>query len=281
MKIIKLFVLSGLLITFLSFSSFGQKLKAEEILAKHLDSIGKSELRSPEKSRLAVGDATVTFVSQKNQNALGRIVLASVGAKNFWGLNLNAADYPSEKFSFDGKKAKVGFVRIGERSVLGKFVLSNSQLLEESLLGGTLSSSWALLNFSDKKAKISSDGKKKIDDKEVYAIGYTPKNSDIDITLYFDKDTFRHVRTEYRRMSSAGIGTTPDQSSQFSETRYKVTENFSDYRDEKGLMLPHDYQIIYSITGQNGTTEIKWNFKLNQFAFDQTLDEKTFDAEAN
>jgi hypothetical protein len=54
-----------------------------------------------------------------------------------------------------------------------------------------------------------------------------------------------------------------------------------DSRDEKGLTLPHGYRLVYSITGQNGTTEIEWSFKLSEFAFNQTLEEKTFDAEAN
>lgn len=280
----KFFKFSAFVVLFFmafSFSSFGQKLKAEEILAKHLDSLGSAEARASVKSRMVVGDAAVTFLSQKNQTAQGRIVLASAGEKLFLGMNLNAIDYPSEKFSFDGKKSRVGFVRSNERSVLGSFVLSNDQLLEESLLGGTLSTSWALLNMSAKKAKISSDGTKKIDGKEVYVLGYQPRSSNIDIKLYFDKDTFRHIRTEYRYIHSAGIGTTPDQSSRLNETRIKVTEDFSDFKDEKGLTLPHQYRILYSVTGQKGTTEIEWIFNLKEFAYNQNFDDKTFNADAN
>lgn len=281
MKAIKSSALFVLFLLVFSVTSFGQKIKAEEILAKHLESIGTAGARSWVKSQMIVGDATVTFLSQKNQTAQGRIVLASAGEKNFLGLNLNAVDYPSERFSFDGKKAKVSYVRSGVRSILGNFVLSNNLLLEESLLGGTLSTSWALQNLPAKKAKISSEGIKKIDGKEAYALEYSPRSSDVNITLYFDKDTFRHIRTEYRRVSSAGIGTNPDQSSRFSETRLKVTEDFSDFKDEKGLILPHKYRILYSVTGQNGTTEIEWFFNLTEFAFNQTFDEKTFNAEAN
>lgn len=280
MNHVKSIILSGLCLLFITVSCLGQKLKAEEILAKHLDSIGTAEKRSSVKSILAVGDAQVTFITQKNQSAQGRIVLASSGEKNFWGLNLNAADYPAEKFSFDGKKAKVAFVRTGIRSILGNFVLSNDLLLEESLLGGTLSSSWALLNLPAKKAKISAEGKKKIDGRETYAVNYLAKG-DIDITLYFDAENFRHIRTEYKRISSAGIGRTPEQSSRFSESRIKVVEDFSDFKDENGLTLPHKYQVLYSITGQNGTTEIGWQFVLTQFSFNQNLADSTFDAEAN
>jgi hypothetical protein len=282
MKIFKLSAFFVLFASLLSTTVFSQKMKAEDVLAKHLDSIGTAEARSTNTSRVVVGDANVKFLSQKNQPAQGRIVLASVGEKMFWGLNLNAADYPAEKFSYDGNRAKAGFVRAGTRSILGNFIISNNVILQESLLGGTLSTSWALLNIGNKKAKLSFNGTKKIDGKEVYVLGYSNKGgSDIDITLYFDKETFRHIRTEYKRTSSAGIGLSPEQSSGYSETRLKVIEDFSNFKTEKGLTLPHTYNLLYSISGQKGTTEIEWSFNLNEFAFNQNLADSTFDAEAN
>lgn len=272
------------LFVFLAFaftsSAFSQKMTPEDILAKHLDSIGTAAVRAANTSRIIVGNADVEFVSPKNLPAQGRIVMASAADKLFWGLNLNALDYPQEKFSFDGSKPKVAFVRNGIRSILGNFVVTNDILLQESLFGGTLSTSWALLNLKDKKVKLTSEGRKKIDGRDVYALGYAAK-SDVAITIYFDAETFRHVRTEYKRTSSAGIGTSPDQSSRFSETRIKLTEDFADFKVEKGLTLPHKYRILYSVNGQNGTNEIKWVFNLNEFAFNQKIGDSTFDAETN
>ncbi len=279
MKKFQTFAFLALFLFTFSFSAFSQKMKPEEILAKHLDSISTSAIRTADKTRIIVGNADVVFITQKNLPAKGRIVLASAGEKNFLGLSLNSLDYPSEKFSFDGSKAKVGYARVGVRSVLGNFVSSNNVLLEESLLGGTLSTSWALLDMANKRVKLTNEGTKKIDGRETYALGYAAK-CDLDITLYFDKETFRHVRSKYKRTSSAGIGTTPDQSSRFSESHFKLTEDFSDFKTENGLTLPHNYRLNYSITGQNGTTEIQWSFIFNEFAFNQTLADGTFDAEA-
>ena len=280
MKIFKLstfFVLS----LFLCAAVSAQKMKPEDVLAKHLEAIGTAETRAAVQSMMAVGEASVSFVTQKNQSAQGRIVLASAGEKNFWGVSLNAADYPWEKFSFDGKKTKVAYVRAGQRTILGNFVLTNDMLLDDGLFGGTLSTSWALLRLTENKAKISSDGTKKIDGKETYALSYAAKGSgDVSVTLFFDKETFRHVRTEYTRTSSAGIGTNPNQSSGLRESRIKLTEDFSDYKTEKGLTLPHAYRVYYSISGQSQTTEIEWKFTLTEFAFNQKLDDATFDAEA-
>jgi hypothetical protein len=256
-------------------------MKAEDVIAKHLDSIAAAEKRITITNQIAVGETSVTFVSQKNMTAQGRLVLASSREQIFYGMNLNAVDYPFEKFIYDGKKASVATVLAGNRSVLGNFISSNNFLLEESLLGGTLSTSWSLLHLHNKKAKLSYDGKKKIDGKEVYALGYSVKGgSDIEITLFFDKETFRHVRSEYKRVSSAGIGTTPEQSSRFIETRLKVIEEFSDFKEEEGVTLPHRYRLNYQVSGQNGTTEIEWNSILTEFAFNQILAASTFDADA-
>ncbi len=264
-----------------STSVFAQKMKAEDVLAKHLESIGTAEARASTKTQIVVGDALVKFISPRNTDVQGRIVLASAAEKNFLGMSLNAIEYPQEKFSFDGKNAKVGFIKDGFRSKLGNFVVANDLLLEESLLGGTLSTSWALLDVAAKKPKLSFDGTKKIDGKEVYVLGYSPKGGgDVDIKLYFDKETFRHVRTEYKRTSSAAIGLRPEQSSRFSESRLKITEDFSDFKAEKGLTLPHNYRLFYSTIGQNGTTEIEWNFNLTEFSFNQNLAPNTFVIEA-
>ncbi len=278
----KIFKLSFLFI-FLVFSNsaFAQKMKAEDILAKHLDSIGTAEARAI-KSLIAVGTAEIKSVTKITTPVVGRIVIASAGEKNFWGMSLNSTDYPSEKFSFDGKKVKVGLVKLGNRSTLGNFVLSNDLLLEQGLFGGTLSNAWAMLGVETRKAKISLDGTKKINGKETYVLNYSPKGGgDISVNLYFDKENFRHVRSEYKRISSAGIGSRPEDSIKFSENRITLTEYFADFKSENGLTLPHSYRILYSTTGtSNGTTGIEWTFNLTEFAVNQTLAANTFDIDA-
>ena len=275
-------MLSILVVFAFSAPSFSQKMSAADILAKHLESIGTADKRAEVKSQIAVGNGEVKFVSQKNLSAQGRIVIASSLGKLFMGMNFNAVDYPMEKFSFDGNKSNVSFTQNGARSVLGNFLQSNKAIIENGLLGGTLSTSWAMSNLENKKAKLSYDGTKKIDGREVYAISYTPKGGgDIDIILYFDKNTFHHVRSEYKRIASASAGRTPDASSRQSETRFKISEDFSEFKDEKGLMMPHKYRLLYSVIGQNGTTEIEWLFDINEFAFNSNIDSKTFSAEAN
>ena len=104
-------------------SANAQKMKPEEIVAKHLDSIGTAEAREKVKTRMIIGNATVTFRSQKNLQAFGRVVVASTNERSFFGITLNASDYPGERFSYDGSKAKVANALPGQRSFFGNFII--------------------------------------------------------------------------------------------------------------------------------------------------------------
>jgi hypothetical protein len=276
MKFVKPAALIALLLI-ASVPSFAQKLKPEEIIAKHLDSIGTADARAAAASRMVVGEVIITFVTKKNQLTQGRVVMASEGKKGLIGMTLNAHDYTNEKFVSDGNKASVGFAYMSRRSPLGDFVAANDMMLSHGLLGGTLSTAWPLLNAAGAKGKFSGGSIKKIDGKEVYTLSYSAKGGGADVTLYFDKETFRHVRTEYKTVQSAGIGRTPEQSSGYDETRVKLVEDFSDFRDEKGLMMPHSYKISYSNSGQGGTSELEWAIILSAFTPNPKLEANTFD----
>lgn len=258
-----------------------QKLKAEDVVAKNLESIGTPEARAAAKSLIAVGNGTAKFLSNADLQSPGRIVIASEGTKFFFGINLESTTnrFADELYTFDGNASSVGLPRQGNRSALGLFVQSNKMTIEQGLLGGTLSTAWVIANISENKGKLSFDGLKKVDGKEAYVLGYSKKGGgDVDVSLYFDKDTFRHIRTEYKRMSSAGIGLRPEDSTKYDETRFKLVEEFGDFRAESGLTLPHTYRIVYSTSGQRGTTEIEWKFTLNEFSANQKLEPTTFKA---
>lgn len=275
-------VITGSLLTIVAMLVIGQpviaqKLKPEEIVAKHLDSIGTAEVRSGLKTFITVGDLTVTYVTQKNPNATGRVVLASSGARSFLGYNLNASDYPGERMVYDGKKATIDNVLPGGRSPLGSFLQANNELLSNGLFGGVLTTNWAIHNLETNRPKLSGGGLKKSGGKEFYVIDYTPRGGgDLNISLFFEKDTFRHARTEYSRISSASIGRTIDESARQFETRFKISEEFSDHKLVDGVTVPQNYILKYVVSGANGTNEIHWTYKLLEYSVNQPLDDATF-----
>ena len=279
MKTISLFLLAFTLLVFGSTRSHGQKMRAEDVVAKHLEALGTPESRAAVKTMILVGNGAAKYLSTADLSADGRVVIASEGPKFFLGINLegNSKRFADELFTFDGSNADAALPRQGQRSNLGSFVQSNKLMIDQGLFGGALSTGWLLLNPVEGKGKLSFAGIKKIDGRELYSLDYTKKGGgDIEVTLYFDKATFQHVRTEYRRISSAGIGARPETSSQYIETRFKVIEEFGEFRPESGLMLPHSYRIVYSASGQSGTVESEWKFILSEFAANQKFDSSTF-----
>ena len=70
-----------------------QKMKAEDVITKHLESIGTPQVREATKTLVAVGMGSSKFTSTKDITLQGRIVLASDGANNFLGMNMNSTLY--------------------------------------------------------------------------------------------------------------------------------------------------------------------------------------------
>lgn len=261
-----------------------QKMKAEDVIAKHLESLGPAAARTDAKGRVAIGTSRASF---KARNAIGsidgRAVVASLNQKAMLALVFNSPSYIGEKFGFDGKKLTVGYSTPGRRTALGLFILNYGEIFKEGLMGGTLTSTWPFLNLQERAAKLEYSGTDKINDKPVHKLTYLPKKgSDVKISLYFDATTFEHVRTQYDRTISSrlGAGGIDNQARQM-ETRYRLTENFSSYKKEGELNLPHSYTLQLETTQTNGSSLDKWETELTQFLFNQDIDEKGFDVEAN
>ncbi len=206
MKLLKLSSLCMLIVLSLSVNAlFAQKMNAEDILMKHLDSIGSTKNRDLVKTRIIVSD--VEFLLQSQNPIIGKSLIASSTEGAIFGINLDTVSYGFDKFSYDGKKVRVGFITPGGRSPLGGFIFSYGDLLKKSLLGGTLSASWALLNVESRQSKLEYKGTEKINGKETYAIEYLPKGgADVSIRMYFDTENYRHVRSEYHRTVAGRTG---------------------------------------------------------------------------
>jgi hypothetical protein len=186
-----------------------EDLKPEEVIAKHLDSIGSAQARKHLKSRAVVGAATYRVLVGGTGAVDGKFQFASEGQKSDFLFKINANGFLGEQFICDGSKASVaGTYPDKHRSEFGVFVLDQDAVLHESLLGGVWSSGWPLLDLEARKAKVQSEGTKKVDGRELIAIRYQPKKrTDLDILLYFDPQTYQHVLTTYRARVSSSIGT--------------------------------------------------------------------------
>jgi hypothetical protein len=257
------------------------KMKPEEVVAKHLEAIGAPETRASVSSRIVMGTVVADFRAPALGQVPGRAVLFSKGPMHAIGMVFDGvANYPQDKVGFDGEDVSTSFVLPGRRSTLGEFLMSNKSIIKQGLLGGALSQAWPLLDLESKKPKLEYSGLKRVGDRPAHALKYLPRGgSDLNITLFFDAETFQHLRTEYTGSRAAQIGTSPDNSARQQESRYRMSEDFSDFRKEGGLTLPHGYELELEITLPGGSYRMKWDFTLANFAYNQPIDLKSFDVD--
>lgn len=276
-------------------NAFSQKLKAEDVVAKHLESVGTEAQRAATKNRIALGTVVVSFRAPNSGRAPGRFVMASEGEKHLIGMMFDGVpNYPQEKLGYDGKNVTVSYVRPGKRSTLGDLFAQYKSVVSQGVVGGSLSAAWPLYNLAESKAKLEYSGMKKAGDKQAHVLKYVKGGTDMEVSFYFDAETFQHIRTEYTRtiaaqqggVSAAGQSPTQrdqaiNQSARQRESRYRLVEDFADFRKEGELTLPHKYKILVEITLPGGSYKADWEAELAQFSFNQEIDPKSFDVEAN
>jgi hypothetical protein len=266
----------------LSRSSIAEKMKPEEVVARHLESIGSAKARTAIITRIVSGTSQVIFRTTPSGQAVGKAVLASEGSKSLVAMSFPSPVYPREQLGFNGSSFMAAFATPGTRSVLGNFLMNNDVIVKQGLMGGSLSSAWPLLDLNNRHAQLDYIGTRKIDDRLLHEMKYAPRgNSDLKITLFFDQETFRHVRTEYERVIPAPMGKVEYSNVQEREGRYKMVEEFSLFKPEGGLNLPHIYTIKLSVDTVNGTFLAEWTIKLTQFDFNQKIDQSAFSVSAN
>jgi hypothetical protein len=276
----KILLFAFLMVSF-TLATTAQKMTADEVIKKHLDSIGKAEDRAKIQNIVVRGNALFSQGASEGVPAQGSVVLASEGNKLLMGMSFPIPIYPFEKITYDADKVRVGFVRPSVRTAFGEYVTRNEEIVKEGLLGGILSNSWALHTLATRKAKVSFDGKKKIEGKEVYALSYElKKGSNAQIRMFFDVNNFQHLRTEYRRTQSAQMGATPNLSASQVETRESLVEDFADFKAENGLSLPHTYKISLILESRK-TLEHRYTFDFKEFYFNQKLEANSWNLDAN
>jgi hypothetical protein len=276
----------ALFLTVASSLMSGAEMKAEDVIARHLSSIGTAEARFAVKSRIVQGTSRFKAVVSGGGELQGTGALVSEGRKAVVMIKLTSGDYRGEQFVTDGDKVSVSATTgAHRRSSFGEFVYSQNQMVREGLIGGALTTAWALSHLDENKARLNFDGEKKVDGRPVYQLSYhSRKNDDLTVHLYFDTETCRHVMTTYAITLGSGLapnggtgGADVTQSSKQKETRYTIEEKFNDFKTSEGLTLPSKYVIHFTQELQNGTTEVyEWDIAADEVSNNAGLDPRNF-----
>jgi hypothetical protein len=247
-----------LLLTSLSGITAAADTKPEDIVAKHLDSIGTAEARAAIKSRAVQGSLRFKVLVGGAGEIAGSWGQVSEQHKSNFVMRFGTGDWRGEQFVFNGDKTSFAAATASHRpSVFGKFVSDQDFIIKEGLLGGELSTAWALQNLDPARVKLDYMGLKKIDGRELQGIQYLSKgNTDMTVKLYFDPETYRHVMTVYSVSFSPNMGRHVTDSVNQQEIRYTIEERFSDFQTADGITLPRRYDLQYTQELASGSTRV-------------------------
>jgi hypothetical protein len=273
-------------------------LKPDELVAHHLDSLGTAVARAANRSRVVQGTARFKILVGGGGELEGKGAVVSSERK----LNIMMKfpnDYKGEQFISDGDKSSIAATTAEHRlTIFGEFVMSQPVLLQEGLLGGTLSTAWALSNLDHNHPHLSGGGQKKADGRQLLDLHYQPKkSSEMEIHMYFEPETYRHVLTVYSISLASGLGSAvpsitdqvglttpggqsgsdPTRSSKQQQIRYTLEERFSDFNTTDGITLPSHYNIHFTQEAQDGkTTVFEWDITANEISENMSLDPRNF-----
>ena len=261
------------------------KITVNDLITRHLASIGDKDSLAAASTRVMTGQGTLT---QKVGSGVSGFVLAgpaqfaSSNRSVVYVISFDNNTYPYEKLAFDGSNVSFGLPS-GKSTLLVNYLRTQNAILKDGLLGGTLSAAWPLLDIrSGQKTKLEMAGTTTINGKSCYKVKYSSgRTGDMKVALYFDADTFRHVRTEYLYTIEPSIGTSSTDTQSTSRVeRYQLVEDFSDFTAAGKLTLPMTYKITITSEGQiknsTGTNVREWLMNFDKVFYDQRLGPEAF-----
>jgi hypothetical protein len=259
-----------------------KKMTAEEVVARHLESIGSAEARAAIKTRLVSGQLkfVIRTGSPYQEDTVARII--STGAKFrytiLWPRILR--DRKEEEILFDGERVATGLLLYQKGQPLSDFFFRFQLPLQEGLIGGALSTTWTLTRMAEKQPRLEYKGLKKVEGKPAHALDYRKRKglADLKITLYFDAETFRHIRTEYQYEIDTTFGADAPDSSRAQAVRQQLVEEFGDFRAVDGLTLPHRYRLQLSREGGFRADLRDWELLVQKVSHKEPLDDSLFKA---
>ena len=200
-----------------------------------------------------------------NRPAPGKAFLVCGQNKLRLTLQFSTQCYGGEQLIYDGNTLHVSAsTQSFRKSPLGLVIRTQPVLVQEGLIGGILNTNWVLLH-KDVADQLRDEEIKRIDGNSALSVRYRPKGrSDLQIHLYFEPDTFRHIMSIYTftvpkpGRSSDGLSDSTGAVVMGGETHYRLEERFSDFKVFDGLTLPTTYHIVLEedVIGVGGDTKI-------------------------
>ncbi len=254
------------------------KMKPEELVARHVASVGSEAARAAVRNRTVTGTASVFFRLGGRGQAEGTGTVVSEGRQVRLHLSFSSLEYPGEVLICNGNDADATQISAGVRSRLSDFLHTHKLIMTEGLLGGTLSTAWPLLDLAARHPRLEYAGLKKQEGRELHELRYRAAKGagDLGIWLYFEPQTYRHVQTRYRLVVGSQMPVSYDQSPKMIESTYTLVESFGNFETVDGITLPRSYKLSLAVNQQTSTFMADWTLAVSAITSNQDLDPQLF-----
>ncbi len=253
------FVLAALAIT----GAAQKKMTPEELVKLHLQALTAGVPVPRDQARDVKGAVAAVTPARAAGLLPGTFRLTSGPTGARLNLQFGTDLYEGETFSLEGDKVDVANAqpRTGSRSAVGNFVARHRVIVSEGLIGGVLNARWPLHDVAVRKPKLWYDGLRTLSGRELHKLRYRAKDNQgsLEVELYFDPASYRHVATVYATSQSQQLGATPETSSQQSDMYFRIEERFGRFEQAGDVMLPRSWSLRYE---RAGNTANEWKYDM-------------------
>jgi hypothetical protein len=241
-----------------------KKMTAEELVKLHVQAL-TGGVAVPRDQGRDVKGAVVAVTPAKAAGQLGgTFQLTSGAAGSKFAMRFDNERYVGEAFTAEGTRVDVANAepRTGSRSAIGNFVARNTVIVGEGLIGSALNARWPLLDIAGRQPKLAYDGLKELGGRELHRLRYRAKDKQgsLEVQLFFDPASYRHVATVYSASQAQALGATPESSSQEADMFFRIEERFGRFEAVGGLTLPKSWSLRYERTGNSAN---EWKYDLS------------------
>ena len=239
-----------------------KKMTPEELVKLHLQALTAGVPVPREQARDVKGAVAAVTPARAAGLLPGTFRLTSRPTGARLNLHFGTDLYEGETFSAEGDQVDIANAqpRTGSRSAVGNFVARNRVIVSEGLIGGVLNARWPLHDVAARKAKLWYDGLKALSGRELHRMRYRARDNQgsLEVELYFDPATYRHVATVYASSQSQQLGGTPETSSQQADMYFRIEERFGRFEAIGDLTLPKSWSLRFERSG-NSANEWKYD----------------------
>lgn len=238
----------------------------EELAERHLRAMGRDAARAAVKSRSGAGSFQFSLADAQGERRPppGKATMAAEGARLALLLKFGHPDYDHESFSFDGKDVRISTIQPGgSRSPLGEILFGSDFLLRQGVAGSVLRPGWIFTQWEEHKSALEFLGRRPSGLRTFDAVKYKPPvESDLEVTLFFDAETYRHAQSRYEVKRG--------------EQTFTVEEVFEAFREFGGVTLPTRWLLRFTFSAGTQKVTWTWDATFTELRHNTPVDEKLF-----